>query len=487
MIWTRFLNWVKQSPDREAIVTPSRRWTYGELSVAAETLAFRLLGEGVRSGDPAAFFLPNGFDFVATFLAAARSGCVSVPLNVNYQTEELTYYLRHSGARVVVTDEKRRAHLESILKGFETPPRLVVLEDGRAIHASPLPKPPATVNPGSPALRQYSTGSTGEPKPVVRTQGQILSEVEHFSHVVKPAPEDRILAVVPLFHAHGFGNALLAALMNGATLVVLESFNPREVLSLLEKERITIYPGVPFMFKLLTETRLAASPDLSSLRLVFSAGAPLDSEVSRSFHKRFGIYVRQLYGSTETGSITLNLDSDAETTLGSVGRAMAPAEIGIFDESGDRLPAGEEGEIGIRSPAMTNGYDGLPEAMTPSFRGGFLFPGDLGRMDEDGRLYITGRKTFFINVGGNKVDPAEVERVIAAHPKVKEVVVLGVKAPYGGEMVKAAVVASEPCQSYEILDACKGRLAEYKIPRLIEFRREIPRSPLGKVLRKFLI
>jgi long-chain acyl-CoA synthetase len=275
--------------------------------------------------------------------------------------------------------------------------------------------------------------------------------------------------------------------MNGATMVVLESLNPREVLAVLEKEGITLYPGVPFMFKLLNETRLNRRPDLSRLRLAFSAGAALDPPVSRNFYKGFGLHVRQLYGSTETGSVTINLDPDIEPTIESVGRAMFPAEVAIFDESGDPLPNGETGEVGIRSPAMTNSYDGLPEATATSFRNGFFFPGDIGRMDAAGRLTITGRNTFFINVAGNKVDPAEVERAIAAHPKVSEAVVLGVKAPYGGEMIKAVVVARETCEPGEILEVCKGRLAEYKLPKLIEFRDEIPRSPLGKVLRKYLV
>ena len=486
MLWARFLTYVEQSPDREAVVTLSRRWTYGELAAAAEVLAARLLQEGFRLGDSLAIYLPNGFDFVVTFLAMVRSGFVAVPLNVNYQMEELSDYLGNSGARVVITEKKRQTDLEAVLGRLALPPRLIVLEEGWSTHEVPQPKVPHVVHGGS-ALRQYSTGSTGRPKPVVRTQVHLMAEAGHFARAVKVTPDDRILVVVPLFHAHGLGNGLLAALMNGATMIVLDGFNPREVLTTLQQERVTLYPGVPFMFKLLTETKLNGQPDMTRLRLAFSAGAALNPEVSDAFLKRFGVPVRQLYGSTETGSVTINLDSDVKGTIGSVGRAMPPVEVAIFNKSGDRLPAGEEGEVGLRGPTMTSGYEGLPEATSDSFRNGFFYPGDIGWLDKEGRLYITGRKTFFINVGGNKVDPADVEQVISVHPKVKEVVVLGVKSPYGGEMVKAVVVVSEHCSPSEIMGICKGRLAEYKIPKLVEFRNKIPRSPLGKVLRGKII
>jgi long-chain acyl-CoA synthetase len=414
-----------------------------------------------------------------------RTNAVAVPLNVNYQEEELKYYLRSSAARVVVTDTARHAKLDAVLQKMESSPPIVLLEEAGAMNGTTVPAAESASD--SPALQQYSTGSTGQPKPVIRTQRQLLAEVDHYAATVRITPADRILAVVPMFHAHGFGNCLLAALMNGATLVVLETFNPREVLSVLASERITIYPGVPFMFKMLTETLLKTEPDLSALRLAFSAGGALDPEVSRKFHARFGQHIRQLYGTTETGSITINLDEDIAGTLESVGPAMPAIEMTVVDEAGHAVPPGEVGEIGIRSPAMTCGYDGLEEVTKNSFRNGFFFPGDVGRIDALGRVFVTGRKTFFINVGGNKVDPAEVERIIAGSPKVSDVVVLGVKTPYGGETVKAVVVAREKCEAAEILETCRGKLAEYKVPKVVEFRSEIPRSPLGKVLRKYLI
>ncbi len=490
MLWRRFTEGVRRAPGHEAVVAGSVRRTYADLFVAAEALSARLTLRGIRPGDPVALFLPNGIPFVTAFLAILRSGGGVAPLNVHYQQKELTDSLQQTAPRIVITDPERLPRITSILEvmqganGPSSPPQILCL-DSEAVHA-PVATPPIMPRPDCPALYQYSTGSTGRPKPVVRTQGQLIAEIDHFTGAVSVTPQDRILAVVPLFHAHGIGNALLAALMNGATMVILESFNPRGVLSVLRDEQVTIYPGVPFMFKLLTETKMREAAHLSRLRLCFSAGAPLSPEVGRDFHRQFGVHLRQLYGATETGSVTLNLEGDIETTCESVGRAMSPAEVAIFDESGAQLPADRTGEIGIRSPAMTSEYPGLPDATAAAFRNGFFFPGDVGHLDGEGRLSVTGRVTFFINVGGQKVDPAEVERVIAAHPKVREVVVLGVSDSAGQERVKAAIVPHAPCGPSEILDFCQGKLADYKLPRIIAFCDEIPKSPLGKVLRKHL-
>lgn len=483
-IWQTFLHWVKSSPSHPAIVTPGRTVAYRELADISTRLSSLLIDLGVQPADRVAFYLPNGIGFVSAFLAIMRRGAVAIPLNIGYQEEELKYYLRSSGTRFVITDAPRRAKLETVLVKLEVPPAVVLLDEADGVDR---PAAAAEVDANAPALQQYSTGSTGQPKPVVRTQGQLMAEVRHYAAAVGMTPADHVLAVLPMFHSHGFGNCLLAALMNGATMVVLETFNPREVLNVLAADRITIYPGVPFMFKMLNDTLLKDIPELPALRLCYSAGGPLDPDVSRKFEQRFGQYIRQLYGTTETGSVTINLDTDIAGTLGSVGTAMPGIALTVVDESGEVLPTGEIGEIGIRSPAMTQTYEGLPEVTQASFREGFFFPGDVGRIDASGRLYVTGRKTFFINVGGNKVDPAEVERVIAASPKVSEVVVLGVKTPYGGETVKAVIVAREKCDAGEVLDACRGKLAEYKVPKVIEFRSEIPRSPLGKVLRKYLV
>jgi long-chain acyl-CoA synthetase len=210
--------------------------------------------------------------------------------------------------------------------------------------------------------------------------------------------------------------------------------------------------------------------DLSSLRLCFSAGTALPRAVFDAFGERFGVPVRQHYGCTEAGSLTANLDADPEAGFETVGKPMGPVEIRII-----------EGEVAVRSPALTSGYSGMEELNREAFRDGFFLTGDLGYLDEEGRLTLTGRKKLLIEVGGYKVDPIEVQDVIEAHPEIREAVVVG------DDIVKAVVVSDDHLGEGDVIGYCQERLANYKVPRIVEFRDEIPRSPLGKVLRKYLV
>jgi long-chain acyl-CoA synthetase len=289
-----------------------------------------------------------------------------------------------------------------------------------------------------------------------------------------------------MFHAHGFGNCLLAAVRVGATIVALESFNRQDVLDALLHKGISVFPGVPFMFSILADSPSISGAELPALRLAFSAGAPLAQKTFDSFMQKFGVPVRQLYGSTETGSVAINLGSTEGDLWGSVGQPMRNVEVKIVDEQGQPAGVDQTGEIVILSPAMTRGYANLEDVNRDTFRDGHFWSGDLGRIDADGNLFISGRKKLFINVGGNKVDPAELEALIATHPSVTESVVLGIGGGHSQEIIKAVVVCKQDCSAEEIREWCRGKVADFKVPRIVEFRDEIPRSPLGKILRKYL-
>jgi long-chain acyl-CoA synthetase len=231
-----------------------------------------------------------------------------------------------------------------------------------------------------------------------------------------------------------------------------------------------------------------ADADLSSLRLCFTAGMAMPRETFEAFGERFGILVRQLYGSTETGMIAANLSDDPVTTFESVGTPVKGVELEIVDDDGDPLPAGEIGEVTVASAAATSGYGDLPELNAIAFRDGRFFTGDLGRIDHGGMLSIVGRKKLLIETGGFKVDPIEVEAVINSHPAVSESVVVGVDTEVAGEQrVKAVAVLAGECDERELIAFCRERLANFKVPQAVEFRDEIPKSPLGKVLRKYLV
>ena len=280
---------------------------------------------------------------------------------------------------------------------------------------------------------------------------------------------------------------MLAALFSGGCLVLNAAFRPRETLQTLRDERITVFPSVPFMCKMLASLNAGEeAKHLETLRLCFTAGAPLEPEISQAFQDRFGQPVRQLYGTTETGSICINFDGTMPATGAGVGLPMPGVEVVIQDGEGKSVPEGEIGELGINSPAMAPQYRDRPELTSTYYRGGYFFPGDIGLREADGRIYVKGRKTRFINVGGNKVDPVEVERFLGTHPAVREAAVVGSKSEYGGELVKAFVVLKEPVEKDQLLEFGRKGLADFKAPKLLEFIDEIPRSPLGKVLLKYL-
>jgi long-chain acyl-CoA synthetase len=325
---------------------------------------------------------------------------------------------------------------------------------------------------------------------VPRTHGQIAAEAALYGELDVNA-DDRVFGAIPLFHTWGMGACLLGPTVWGATLVILEDPNPfllkrHRALELLERERCTVFPGVPFHYQLLAEA--PGSADLSSLRLCFSAGTALARESFDAFGEKFGVLVRQLYGSTETGFLAANLDGDPVATFESVGQAIGDVAFAIVDDDGAPLPAGEIGEVTVASPAMTDGYSDLPEVNAEAFADERFHTGDLGVLDDDGRLTITGRKKLLIEVGGYKVDPIEVQDVVEAHPSVAEAIVVGVPgAAPGAEVVKAVVVPAEAFEERALIDFCRERLANYKVPQQVELRDEIPKSPLGKVLRKYLV
>jgi long-chain acyl-CoA synthetase len=327
---------------------------------------------------------------------------------------------------------------------------------------------------------------------MLRTQANLAHEANQLYETVRITEDDVILTVVALFHAHGLGNCLLAAVRSGASIVPLEEFQRDAVLGALEKERVSIFPGVPFIFHTLAETRRAADVDMSSLRLCFSAGAPLSRETFELFLGRLGHPVRQLYGCSEAGSVTINLDEDVIGTAASVGRPMKGIDLVVEGERGEGLRPGETGEIRFSSPALAARYvDAGPEGER-GLHNGWFRTGDVGHLDESGNLFVTGRTTLFISTSGYKVDPFEVEAVLRGHPGVGDVVVVGAKGARGAEVVKAVVVPSSSAGDgdrlrRELLELCRARLAVYKVPRLVELRDEIPRSPLGKILRKYLV
>jgi long-chain acyl-CoA synthetase len=481
-----FQSSVKNFPDKTALVEDNKRVSYKELGSMVDSFSSFLTSKGINKGDTVAVLLPNSIEFVTAFFSIASLGAVSVPVNTAFKKEEISYYVNHSSAKLVLTEVKLKPLAEDAVSDSNT---LVAVVKGEYAEwnitkadSNPLE---VSIEPDDEAIYLYSTGSTGKPKRVSRTHLNLVALADNHTETVGWTEEDKILFAVPISHTYGFGN-FISSIKIGASIVVLGDFNRNRVLDLLEEESITVFPAVPVMLDVLAKTYIAEPKDLSSLKLVISAGSPLPERIFHSFYGKYGIYPRQLYGSSETGVISINLSDDIENTFNSVGRHVKNVEVRIIDEDGKEAGVDEVGEIAVKSPSMTTGYYGLLAETKKVFRGGYYFTGDLGRIDPDGFIYIVGRKKFFINISGNKVDPLEVENFLLTHPKIKEAAVLGINDSDGNERVKAVLVADKGLEKKEILEFCKDEIAEFKIPRIIEFRDELPRSPTGKVLREEL-
>lgn len=485
-------------PDRTAVVYRDERLSFAALVERIERLASGLADLGIEPGDAVGLVLRDDPWYLASFHAVAALGAKVVPANPAFKQPELEFWFRSTGVKAVISDERTAGVCERIVAGFDHPVTVigsgaghgsVVTLAGLVEAGSPGRLGPRS--PEEPLVGQFSSGSTGRPKRLDRTHAQCVAEAEAYLALGLDT-EDKILAAVPLFHTWGMGACIFGAAISGATLVILEDPHPfllkrHRALELIEAERITFFPGVPFNYRLMAES--PSDADLSSLRLCFTAGMAMPRETFEAFGERFGVLVRQLYGSTETGMIAANLSDDPVGTFASVGRPVKGIELGIVDDDGEPVPEGEIGEVTVAGAALTEGYADLPELTAVAFREGRYFTGDLGRIDADGMLYIEGRKKLLIETGGFKVDPIEVEAVLLDHPAIAEAVVVGVDTDVAGEQrVKAVLVptGSEP-EAREMILYCRERLANFKVPQEVEFRDEIPKSPLGKVLRKYLV
>lgn len=447
----------------------------------------QVLQTAVREpGQRVALVMPNSAAFVVGFFAAARVGGVVVPLNVRTPAVELATALADADPMAVISSPAAVDEVNKALASLLPAPAHIVLWPPDGVHllrsseryGSALP-----THDSPPLLQQSTSGSTGQPKRVVRTHGAVIAELAALRLALKVDANDRLLGVAPFSHVNGLVRTMLTSMSVGAELHPLEEFHRRHVLDTLMHRRITIVGAVPHVFVLLARTPLRGHIDLGALRIAFSSSAPLLPDDNREFQDRYGLFVRQLYGSTETGSITYNDDENLESSLASVGRPLDGVRVNVVDEGGRTVEPGGEGEILVSSPFAAREYVGDPAATAAAFRDGAYHTGDLGTMSASRRLTLTGRRHFVINRGGFKVNPYEVEAAVNTHPNVEDVVVFGVPVRHGDEVVACVIVPRGTCTPEEILEHCRSRLVDFKIPSRIEFRSTLPRSETGKVLR----
>ena len=467
-----------RNSQKAAVWYEGETYTYAQLCGFVDGFSSFLLERGVLPGEKVCIFLPNSLSLAVSVFSVARLGAVCVPIDSACGTEEIRHCLEFSKPALIVTDESLAKTIAAVSGDIKT---VSVTRDD---FAGDAPADPPGNSPFDKAIYLFSTGSTGKPKCVARSHGNMIALARNHTATINWDSGDRILFSIPISHTYGLGN-FVSAVSVGACCYFLPGFTRKEVLGVLEKEQITIFPAVPFMLETLARSARRGDCDFLRLKHVISAGAPLSEETFLFFHRTFGVYPRQLYGSSETGVMTINVAENIVEKRLSVGVPVENVVVRVVSETGRELPVGQTGEIIIKSPSMTDGYVDFPEETERVFVDGFYHTGDLGMFDSDGYLFIRGRKKLFINISGNKVDPFEVENLLMTHEGITEAAVIGVPGSGGREEVKAFIVAGELTRG-DVVDFCRGKVSDYKIPKKIEFVDTLPRSPAGKVLRERL-
>jgi fatty-acyl-CoA synthase len=482
----------RSTPDAPALRFAGSGRTYAELDQRVTRLAAALADRGVQRGDRVAVLTLNGFEAVETFLAAARLGAIAVPVNFRLVADEVGYALGDSGAAALVVDPAlagTAAGARGAAPALHTV--LTVGPEYEAALAAASPEPVEhPVDEDDPAFLMYTSGTTGKPKGAVLShRNLLLHTVSQMIHL-GAGPDDRVgLSGAPLFHIAAV-SGMLPSLLVGGTFVITRSgaFDPVATLDELERERVSNAFFVPAMWQAICAVPGIADRDLSALRRISWGAAPASTTLLRTMMATFPqAEVVTAFGQTECSPVTCFLrGEDSVRKIGSIGTPMLGVEVRVVDEAMHDVPQGEVGEIVYRSPMVMTEYWGKPEATAEAFAGGWFHSGDLVRSDDEGYLYVVDRKKDMIITGGENVYCAEVEDVLAGHPGIAEVALIGVPDTRYGEAPLAVVVPRDPAAPptpAELTDWCRQRLAHYKCPREWSVVDALPRNPSGKVLK----
>lgn len=514
-------------PDKTAIHFLGKDINFRFLYEAAERLAGYLQSIGIEKGDRVAVMLPNTPQAVISFYGVLMAGGVVVQTNPLYTERELEYQMKDSRAKVIITLDilfpkvtkiKDHTHLQHIIitaiKDFLPFPKnffypfiqkkqygivVKVRHEGCChLFTEILKQPTKTLmeyeqNHEDIALLQYTGGTTGFPKGVMLTHKNLAVNTMMCTAWLYKCRrgEETVLGIIPFFHVYGVTTILILAVMQGYKMVLLPKFDVKTALKTIHKQRPTLFPGAPTIYIGLLNDPDVQKYDLSSIEACLSGSAPLPLEVQEIFEKTTGGKLVEGYGLTEASPIThVNFLWDHPTVKGSIGVPLPDTDAVIFSlENDEILPPGELGELAIKGPQVMKGYWERPEETAQTFKDGWLLTGDLAYMDQQGYFYVVDRKKDMIIAGGFNVYPREVEEVLYEHPAVKEAVVAGVPDPYRGETVKAFIVLKDgySVTAEELNVFCRKHLAAYKVPRKYEFRMELPKTAVGKILRRVLI
>lgn len=472
---------VEAHRSRVALVEEDRKWTFGELAADVDSIA-RMLREKVQ-GDTVGILLLNSERYVATLLAVWKAGKTAVPLNYLLPPQELAFIIRDSGMSAIVSSQFFAQALAAVKPLFGDKGVILMADAPEFTQSSGNDVPKHEYR--NPALYLYTSGTTGRPKGVILSHRNLLHNVDSCAKAGEFDARDAFLCLLPFFHTYAITGTILLPLLNGCSMVLVDRFHPHKVLKLIEDHRISVFLAIPSMYRVLAMSE--GGFNVSSVRFPISGGEPLPIAVAEAFEKRFGVHICEGYGQTEAAPVvTLNLP--AKRKLGTVGLPLPGIEIEIWDEAKNPLPLETIGEIMVRGENVMEGYYRLPDETAKTITGDWLHTGDLGKVDADGFVTITGRKKDLIISAGENIYPREIEEVLATHPKIKEVAVIGVKDEVRGEVPKAFLLLHEgmAVEDKELRAFCREKLAGYKVPKHFEVLADLPRTPTGKVLKRLL-
>jgi len=485
MIVERFHAMVRRYPDEVALVDGEERLTYADLEQGITALAFYLKRTlDVRPGDVIAASLSNSWQFVESFFATVKLGASFFPCNPQWRAPELRALASRLRVRGAIVEKQSREEWDELADLVPSHRLLSLEERPRSIEGS---VEETTLSEDQPVVWLTTSGSTGTPRLVPRSARNLFTAAANVANALKIDVGRRFLGVGPFYHAYGFNNCLMLPLLSGARTVPVRQFVPATCIDLIDREKIDVLFGSPLVYDFLARNA-SDSTRLASLAVCLSGGARMAADIAERWNKRFGIPVRQYYGSTETGVIAIDRGSSLRAPDGQgtyVGTPIPGVEARCLAADGADAPAGSLGEIIVKSGAVMSGYLDEPEASAQAFYQGFYRTGDVGFIDGDGGLFLTGRIGRTINIGGVKVAPAEIERVIETIPVVSQCWVDGAPHPSAGETIRARIVLREGASisRAELLHQCRQQLAEYKLPRIIEFVEALPMSISGKLSR----
>ncbi len=473
-----------QDMKRKALFFNEQDISYEELEQNIENTAGYLVQQGLLPGDRAAIALPNCPEFIYFYFGIIRAGGVAVPLNLLQKPLELAFMLGDSGARFIITNE-------AIGKAFSQLPDLsaltLVLSDKcrQDISDARLHNFPA-VDPEAVCTFLYTSGTMGHPKAAMLTHNNLISNVKSMDDVSDFNREDNFLAVLPMFHSFGWATCVLLPLYVGCSITILDGFRPKEVLQVLSTKGITVFCGVPSMFAVLLKLRRQAV--FPSLKYAISGGDSISEEHMLAFEKNFNFPVIEGYGLSEASPVVSLNPLKGLRKIKSVGLPLTGVEVKIIDIEEKELPPGEVGELIVKGPNVMKGYYRREEENRSALKKDWLYTGDLAYLDNDGYIYIVGRKKELIITSGFNVYPGEIEKALEAHPSVTEAAVIGIPHPVKGEVIKAFIIPAEGCEpeKNELSRCLRSRLSIYKVPEEYEIVNELPRGASGKVLKRLL-